>query len=178
MPTKPGSWLRSTHRSELARHDAPMRDEVHFRERTSEEIIALVVAYAESLDAGDLDGVAALFEHGTFRSARGGEPLVGPRAVRRQYDPVLRYEDGTPRTKHVLGNIEVSVDDDAGVASSRCTFTVLQQAPTGGLQAVLAGRYHDRFEQDADGWHFVERVVHPDLLGDLSRHMGSRTTSR
>ena len=135
-------------------------------------VVALIVAYAECLDGGDLDGVAELFEHGTFRSAGGGEPLVGRNAVRRQYEPVLLYDDATPRTKHVLGNIEVTVD--AGTASSRCTFTVLQQAPTQQLQAVLAGRYHDRFEQGADGWRFVERVVHPDLLGDLSRHMGSR----
>lgn len=141
-------------------------------------VVALIVAYAERLDAGDLDGVAELFEHGTFRSARGGEPLVGRIAVRRQYEPVLLYDDGTPRTKHVLGNVEVTVDAGTRTASSRCTFMVLQPAPTGGLQAVLAGRYHDRFEQDAGGWHFVERVVHPDLLGDLSRHMGSRTTSR
>jgi len=137
-------------------------------------VVALIVAYAERLDAGDLDGAAELFEHGTFRSARGGEPLVGRNAVRRQYEPVLLYEGGTPRTKHVLGNVEVTVDARAGTASSHCTFTVLQQAPTQQLQAVLAGRYHDRFEQGADGWRFVERVVHPDLLGDLSRHMGSR----
>lgn len=154
-----------------------MRDGVHVRGRSGEEIVALVVAYAERLDAGDLDGVAALFERGTFRSSRGGEPLVGPSAVRRQYDPVLRYDDGTPRTKHVLGNIEVSVDDGARTASSRCTFTVLQQVPGGGLHAVLAGRYHDRFGRDDDGWHFVERVVHPDLIGDLSEHMDRRQAS-
>jgi ketosteroid isomerase-like protein len=139
-----------------------------------EAVVALIVAYAERLDAGDLDGVAELFEHGTFRSARGGEPLVGRIAVRRQYEPVLLYDDGTPRTKHVLGNVEVTVDTGARTATSHCTFTVLQQAPMQQVQAVLAGRYHDRFEQGTDGWRFVERVVHPDLLGDLSRHMGSR----
>jgi hypothetical protein len=137
-------------------------------------VVALVIAYAERLDAGDLDGVAELFGHGTFRSARGDEPLVGRNAVRRQYDPVLLFDDGTPRTKHVLGNVEVTVDAGAGTASARCTFTVLQQPPIQPLRVVLAGRYHDRFEHGADGWRFVERVVHPDLLGDLSRHMGSR----
>lgn len=145
-------------------------DEEHVRDR----IIELIGAYAERLDAGDLDGVAALFERGTFRSARGGAPLVGRDAVRRQYDPVLLYGDGTPRTKHVLANIEVAVDGYAGTATSRCTFTVLQQAPGADLRAVLAGRYHDRFERGGDGWHFVERVVHPDLIGDLSEHMDRR----
>ena len=139
-----------------------------------EQIRALVVAYAERLDAGDLDGVAVLFEHGAFRSARGGEPRVGHTAVRRMYDPVILYDDGTPRTKHVLGNIQVDIDDVAATARARCTFTVLQAAPGLSLAPVLAGRYHDRFEHRDGAWRFVERIVHPDLLGDLSHHMGSR----
>ena len=150
------------------------------RAQIGEQIGELIGAYAERLDAGDLDGVAALFDQGTFRSARGGEPLVGRDAVRRQYDRVLLYDDGTPLTKHVLGNIEVVVGDvidgNASTATSRCTFTVLQHVPGSDLRAVLAGRYHDRFEAGDDGWHFVERVVHPDLIGDLSRHMGSGET--
>jgi len=150
-------------------------DEEQACDRIVGRIVELIGAYAERLDSGDLDGVAALFESATFRSARGGEPLAGRDAVRRQYDPVLLYDDATPRTKHVLGNLEVVVDGDAATATSRCTFTVLQQAPGEALHAVLAGRYQDRFERgDDDEWHFVERVVHPDLLGDLSRHMGRR----
>ena len=141
-------------------------------DRAKEEIRTLVGAYAELLDAGDLDGVAALFEHGTFRSARGGAPLVGTAAVRRQYDSVIIYDDGTPRTKHVLGNIEIGVDPGDRAASARCTFTVLQGAPGVPMCAVLVGRYHDRFERVDGSWRFVERVVHPDLIGDLSHHMG------
>lgn len=136
-----------------------------------EAIRALICAYAERLDAGDLDGVAALFAHGTFRSARGGEPLVGRDAVRRQYDPVILYDDGTPRTKHVLGNIEIDCDLVTDTATARCTFTVLQAAPGAVLGPVLAGRYHDRFARVAGEWQLTERTVHPDLLGDLSRHM-------
>jgi ketosteroid isomerase-like protein len=141
--------------------------------QAEEQVRALIGSYAERLDAGDLDGVAALFEHGVFRSARGGAPRVGMAAVRRMYDPVILYEDGTPRTKHVLSNIEIDVDDRAGTATARCTFTVLQSVPGTALQAVLAGRYHDRFERLDGGWHFAERTVHPDLMGDLSRHMGT-----
>lgn len=140
------------------------------------DIRALIVAYAERLDAGDLDAVAALFERGAFRSARGGAPLVGREAVRRQYEPVIRYSEAgsgsTPRTRHVLGNLVVDVEGDT--ATARCTFTVLQAVPPGPLQAVLAGRYHDRFARDGGAWCFAERVVHPDLIGDLSKHMGRR----
>lgn len=141
-----------------------------------EAIVALVVAYAERLDAGDLDGVAELFTEGTFRSGADGRRRAGRDEVRTIYDPVLLYGDGTPRTKHVLGNIEVAVD--AGGAAARCVFTVFQAAPDGPLQPVLAGRYHDRFARGADGWSFVERVVRPDLRGDLTHHMGRRGEGR
>jgi hypothetical protein len=134
-------------------------------------IRALVVAYAERLDAGDLEGVAGLFERGVFRSTRGGEPRVGAEAVRAMYDGVIIHDDGTPHTKHVLGNILIDVDESGARATSRCTFTVLQPVD-GRVACVLAGRYHDTFVRDGDGWHFEERLVHPDLIGDLSLHMG------
>jgi ketosteroid isomerase-like protein len=139
--------------------------------RDREQIRALVVAYAERLDAGDLDGVAALFERGQFRSDRGGAPRVGTAEVRAVYEPVVLYDDGTPRTKHVLGNVQVDVDPATGVGQASCTFTVVQASPGGPLRSVLAGRYIDRFERHHDGWWFAERMVHSDLIGDLSVHM-------
>ena len=132
-------------------------------------VTALVVEYAQRLDAGDLDGVAQLFAHGTVRTSRGTE-LVGPE-VRRMYDPVVIYADGTPRTKHVLGNLEVVVDSAAGTAHTRCTFTVLQAPPGRQLQPVLAGRYHDSFARVDGVWDYVERMILADLWGDLSHHM-------
>ena len=75
-------------------------------------IRGLLDAYCERLDAGNFDGVAELFRHGVFRSPRGTN-LEGAAAVRSQYDAVLLYDDGTPRTKHVLGTVIVEVDDDA-----------------------------------------------------------------
>jgi ketosteroid isomerase-like protein len=137
----------------------------------AEAVRTLVVAYAERIDAGDLDGVAALFDDAVVRPARSGAVLVGRDAVRRMYDPVIRYEDGTPRTKHVLSNLEVAVDADAGTATSRCVFTVLGARPDGGLGPILSGRYQDRFERVEGTWRFSERVIVPDLIGDLSLHM-------
>ncbi len=131
-----------------------------------------MIAYAERLDAGDLVGVAALFAHGTFRNARGGPPRTGAAAVRKMYEPVRIFGDGTPRTKHVLGNIMVDVDEEAGVATASCTFVVLQQNESAPLRAVLAGVYEDNLERVDGVWRFTERVVHPDLQGDLSDHMG------
>lgn len=136
-----------------------------------EAIRSLIAEYAARLDAGDLDGVAALFAHATFGSSRDGRVRTGAEDVGQMYEPVIVYDDGTPRTKHVLGNIVVEVDEPAGVGASRCTFVVFQAAPGTALGPVLAGRYQDRFERVDGAWRFTERVVHPDLLGDLSRHM-------
>jgi len=136
-----------------------------------QRVRALVIAYAERLDAGDLDGVAALFEHAVVHSGRLGD-LHGSAAVRGMYEPVVIYDDGTPRTKHVLGNLQISVDESGETAESRCNFTVLQAAPDAPLQPVLAGRYHDRFVRDGDEWRYAERTIIPDLMGDLSLHMG------
>ncbi|HEV2310705.1 MAG TPA: nuclear transport factor 2 family protein [Acidimicrobiia bacterium] len=135
-----------------------------------EAVRALVIAYAERLDRGDFDGVAALFDGAVVRAARSGE-LRGAAEVRRMYDAVILYEDGTPRTQHVLSNLEVEVDAAAGTATSRCAFTVVQARPAGGVQPVLAGRYEDRFERVDGVWKFVERVIRPDLTGSLSHHM-------
>ena len=136
------------------------------------DIRALLDAYCERLDAGDFDGVAELFRHGVFRSPRGTN-LEGADAVRSQYEAVILYEDGTPRTKHVLGTVIVDADDDTGTASARCAFTVFQ-AVDGPPRPVLTGRYHDRFERVDGAWCFRERFVYPDLEGDLSRHMRPR----
>ena len=59
---------------------------------------------------------------------------------------VRRYDDGTPRTKHVTTNLVIDADDDGTSATARSYYTVLQQLDDFPLQPIIAGRYHDRFE--------------------------------
>lgn len=139
-------------------NDADMND--------AEAIRALIAAYGARIDRGDLDGVAALFAHATWRS--GARVLTGASAVRAVYDDVILY-DGVPCTQHAMSNVVVHVDEDA--ATAQCSFTVFQAVDGFPLQAVLAGRYRDTFARVATGWEFRERAIHADLLGDLSRHM-------
>ncbi len=134
------------------------------------EITALVYAYAERLDAGDLDGVANLFAHATWRAPRTGAHLRGFDEVRAVYDRVRLY-DGVPRTRHVITNLVV--DDPAGgdTATARCTFTVLQGVTRGRpLQVIVSGRYTDRFERVDGAWRFADRLFSADLLGDQREH--------
>ncbi len=134
-------------------------------------VTALIHTYAERLDTGDLDGVAQLFEHATWGSPGRGEALRGTAQVRRGYDGVILYEDGTPRTKHVISNVTLDVDEVMGSATARSYFTVLQAVADLPLQPIIAGRYHDAFERVEGQWRFSERVIIPDLIGDLSHHL-------
>ena len=138
------------------------------------QIEALVYRYAELLDQGDLDGVAALFEHAAWGSGTRTERMQGTDQVRRMYDGVILYEDGTPHTKHVITNLVIEHDEGSPHAMARSYFTVMQ-AHEGVLQPIIAGRYHDRFEQVDGTWRFAERIIHPDLQGDLSHHMRGPT---
>jgi 3-phenylpropionate/cinnamic acid dioxygenase small subunit len=133
-----------------------------------DEIQALIHEYAFRLDAGDLDGVAALFEHAEVGSTRHDRRRRGAREARAVYDGIVIYEDGTPRTQHQITNVTIGVRDDH--ATARCCFTVLQVTGQG-LHPVLAGEYHDRFERVDGTWRFAERIFDPRLFGDMSRHM-------
>jgi 3-phenylpropionate/cinnamic acid dioxygenase small subunit len=78
---------------------------------------------------------------------------------------------GTPRTKHVTTNVIVEVDEEAGTAAARSYVTVFQARPGLALQAIMSGRYQDRFERRDGHWRFAERRVRIDLTGDLSGHL-------
>ena len=136
------------------------------------EIETLVMTYAERVDLGDFAGVAALFEHATYRAEHGGQIMSqeGSAAVQATFDNLVRrYPDGTPRTKHATTNLIVAVDGDA--ATSRCYYTVLQQTDVLAIQPIIAGRYHDRFEKVDGVWRFADRLIFSDLIGDLSQHL-------
>jgi len=136
----------------------------------TDHIIALVHEYARRLDSGDLDGVAALFEHAVLGSSVREARMRGAEEARRNYDGVVLY-DGIPSTKHVITNVTVKIADGGSEATAHSYFTVLQARPDFPLQPIIAGQYADRFEKVGGRWRFSERIIHPDLIGDLSRHM-------
>jgi ketosteroid isomerase-like protein len=138
-----------------------------------EAITKLVYTYAERIDLGDFDGVAELFDRATLTFEGYGDAVTGREAIARLYErSTRRYEDGTPRTKHVMTNVMVDVAEDGDAATSRSYFTVLQAVPgVLALQPVIAGRYRHTYARDDDGWHVVTMHVIIDLVGDLSQHM-------
>ncbi|WP_433299012.1 nuclear transport factor 2 family protein [Pseudonocardia sp. CA-142604] len=130
----------------------------------------LIATYAELVDDGDFAGVGDLFADATFIGRN--VPVTGRDAIEAMLrDSVILYEDSTPRTKHLVTNIIVEVDEEAGTAGARSYVTALQALPDLPMQAIVSGRYHDRFERRDGRWRFVERRVHIDLVGDVSCHL-------
>lgn len=139
---------------------------------SSETAIAnLVYRYAECIDGGDLQGAAALFAHARVYMGPDLGEIGSAQVLEMWRKSIIIHEDGTPRTKHVITNPIIEVDEDAGTGSCRTYYTVIQQAGDGPLEPVMSGRYHDRFERVEGQWRFCWRdySLH-DLPGDMSRH--------
>jgi 3-phenylpropionate/cinnamic acid dioxygenase small subunit len=135
------------------------------------EITALVHSYALLLDDGDMDAVAALFEHATWRSEPAGQVLRGVEQIRPVYEQ-LKTEEGSPRTKHLLTNLTVDVEAGASTASAHCYWTVLQNIEDGrAIEIMLSGQYTDRFEKIDGVWRFADRLITVDLAGDPTGHV-------
>jgi len=136
-------------------------------------INALLMTYAELVDAGRFADVAAMFEHATYRIQHGDSPDVsnyqGAAEVQAFCEQTRLYPDGTPRTKHVVTNVVINVDGDR--ADARSYVTVFQQTDVLPLQPIASGRYTDRFERVAGTWRFADRLISGFLLGDRSQHV-------
>jgi len=131
-------------------------------------ILKIMCEYCDSIDRGDLDATAALFAEGAWGIK--GDLAEGAAAVRAVLANVTLY-DGVPNTRHLMSNVQVEIDRDGAGASASCCITVMQcVAGDFPMQAIFIGTYHDRFKQQNQQWSFVERVIDPDLVGDMSRH--------
>lgn len=131
----------------------------------------LIYRYAEAIDAGDFEGVASLFRHAVILAPQHDGRTEGYDAVLAMYEgSTRRYEDGTPKTKHLTSNVIIDMDGDTS-ASARSYFTVIQATEKLPLQPIISGRYHDRFECVDGRWRFCERQMFVDLMGDLSQHL-------
>ncbi|MCS7475767.1 nuclear transport factor 2 family protein [Umezawaea endophytica] len=130
----------------------------------------LMARYSYMADAGDFAGLGALFADAEYsfdgRVLRGAEEVE---AFAR--GTLFLHEDGTPRTKHVVTNILIEVDEAAGSATARAYYTVFQSLPDFPLQAVAGGEYLDLFRRTDGTWRFARRDVSATMFGDLSRLM-------
>ena len=133
----------------------------------------LLYRYAELMDLGQFEGAAELFADARILlDSRHDVSTDAAGVLAIWIRDVIRYPDGTPRTKHVTTNAIIDVDEATGTATSRSYYTVFQQTDDLPLQPIVAGRYHDRFARRDDRWYFTERDYSlVDLIGDLSHHL-------
>lgn len=136
-----------------------------------EAVLRLMNEYCYRIDAGDKEGFAALFEHGTFvlkGDPGGGE--TGSAAVLKMLENVILY-DGKIHAKHVMSNVQIDIGSSGEEATAQCYITVFQAVPPDfPLQPIFIGHYYDTFEKVDSEWRFARREISPDLIGDLSYH--------
>ncbi|MNC36677.1 SnoaL-like domain-containing protein [Pseudomonas linyingensis] len=130
----------------------------------------LLYRYAEAIDAGQLEEAAALFCHARIHAGGNGTlDDAGLLALWRRI--IVIYPCGTPRTRHLISNPIIEIDEAAGTATARSCYTVFQATEQLPLQAIASGRYLDRFARIDGQWCFTAREYRLDLTGDLSRHL-------
>jgi 3-phenylpropionate/cinnamic acid dioxygenase small subunit len=136
-------------------------------------IMNLLYTYAERVDAGDFAGVAELLGNARVTDASGRLDLRGAAAVQRLYEATTRrYPDtGTPRTKHVISNPILDIDEARGTATCRSQYVVWQQTDTLPLQAIITGRYHHELERVDGRWRIAGHRFFVDQVGDVSQHL-------
>lgn len=130
----------------------------------------LLNEYCRTLDAGQISKCAALFEIAEF-SIEGVAKVRGRQGVMDLFSGIILYEDGTPKTKHVLTNVVISIATDRNSAVASSYLTVLQQVEDTPLQPIFSGSYTDTFSKETGLWMFASRVVSAAIFGDMSRHL-------
>lgn len=135
------------------------------------EIENLLYEYQARLDDGDLEGMAAMFEHAVLAADTVATTWKGSAEVLALYRQIFRiYDDGSPHTTHTTLNPIIHVDQEAGTATSRSAYVVYQQVDDFPLQPIITGRYHDTFERIDGVWRFASRTFVAGLQGDLRAH--------
>ncbi|MBL7630045.1 nuclear transport factor 2 family protein [Frankia nepalensis] len=139
-------------------------------ERDIRAIGSLVYSYPRLIDDGDFDAVADLFQHARV-IAGDGTVFQGREVLRELWASGVRlHEDGTPRTQHVVTNLDITHAEGADTATASSYVTVLQACPGLPLQVIAASRHDDVFERVDGAWRFAERRDRQRLVGDLSHH--------
>lgn len=116
----------------------------------------LVFEYARLLDEGEPDAMAELFTEDAqidYGPALGGA-MTGRDAIRR----FLQGIHGFARTSHHVSNHQLRFhDQDADRVDGRCYVLAWHEWPDDRPNAVLYGRYEDRYRRTPEGWRIAAR---------------------
>ncbi|GAA0795858.1 nuclear transport factor 2 family protein [Marinobacterium sediminicola] len=136
------------------------------------QICNLLYRYAELIDSGQLAAAAELYRHARIHTGSEQSPLNADGLLQTWQSMLKLYPCGTPRTRHMITNPLVEVDEVAGRASCRSYYTVFQATDDLPLQPIITGRYHDEFECVEGEWRFSFRdYTLVDHIGNLRHHL-------
>lgn len=136
------------------------------------EIQNLLYEYCWLVDNGDFEAVGELFKH--MDAFYDGKPGFNksPEGYLKTMRPILKYEDGTPKTMHLCVNPQITVSEDGQTAEAR-SYLVVTQGITGQVQPriIWMDRKFDKFAKINGKWEFVYRNNCTHAMGDVSAHI-------
>ncbi|HEY9578423.1 MAG TPA: nuclear transport factor 2 family protein [Rhizorhapis sp.] len=140
------------------------------------QIANILYRYAALIDMGRLEEAAALFAHARIKvhpgDAQDDGTIDGRQLLELWRKKIILYEDGTPRTKHLVTNPIIEIDPNGRTATAKSYYTVVQTIFTLPPQIIVMGRYDDRFVKENADWHIAYRdYTLIDAAGDLRGHI-------
>jgi SnoaL-like domain len=138
------------------------------------ELEQLSSTYANAIDAGNWDGLDAVFTPDAYIDYRalGGIDGHFP-AIKKWLSEVLPK---FPGYCHLVGNIAVTVTGDTATGRTLCINPMNTPLPAGGSQVMWLGLwYNDKYARTPKGWRFTERVEQPCFAHNVPEHMAALT---
>jgi 3-phenylpropionate/cinnamic acid dioxygenase small subunit len=134
-------------------------------------IESLIFRYARYVDSAQYEALGELFADALITANKTDQVFVGATAVSEYWRMSnKRFACGTPRTHHVITNLEFEATAEDTVTVRSC-FSVFQATPAIPLQPIACGRYEDVFTRTAGHWRYRSKHIEVTLLGDVSDHL-------
>lgn len=123
--------------------------------RAERAVTRALIAFAGAMDARDWETARALLTDDA-EAELGEGPLVGADAI---VAAIRRWLDHCGPTQHLLGNVTVDLDLDAGTARSTSAVHDLHlgTGDRADLTFATLGEYHDEWVSTPDGWQLRRR---------------------
>jgi len=116
----------------------------------------LMVSYAYANDDANTKQLGEIFKDATFKldaiSAVGSEEIEAA-----AISMIEVMADGRSATTHEITNISIEIGQDAETATGKAYWTLYKTISGSSREAVLSGRYQDRFVFHNGQWRFHER---------------------
>ena len=136
------------------------------------DIERLIFRYVRSVDLAQWDELGRLFTYARVRASTSDDVASGATEVANLWAGVNKvHSDGTLRTRHLLTNIMIDIDEDEGTATSESYFMVFQATDLTPLQPIAGGRYTDQFRRRDGVWWFEEMFIQVDQVGNVADHL-------